>query len=488
MRGALGWGIACSVAGALWACGGEEAVSDGAGGGGAAADDSADDGAPGGAGGTGGSGPIGCAEPTGAGTVHDDYLIEADETWTAEDSPHYVTTSLSIRGATVTVEKCALVVLSEGVGIEVGDSVGEPGVLVTRGVLDLEHEQPVVFTSESDDVYWRNIWIDPTGTADLEGTILRRGADVNQPNANGVVVVFSVLELPVQKRLRMVNSAIVEAAGIGVNLGDYVGFTDDSDNLVIEDVGLEEPAFSSSDTRYPIFTTTAGLATIPRGTYTGNYYDAIRVNGGSRYPLDVTIHDRGVPYDFDTDLHIEPDDETDITFEIEAGSTLRFHDGYGVYLGSGTGTAEAISNPRRVKLLAEGTEAAPITFTSSEATPAAGDWIGVVWGGGPSSGNVMSYVTIDFAGAANSHNGFGCSGSDSFAALLFRNWRPSSAFIENSTFSNSLADGIIEGWDSISSGPNLTGNNTFTNVVRCDVTQPQVNGACPDSSNLPNCY
>lgn len=435
-----------------------------------------------------------CPEPTGPGTDHSDFTIDSDETWTAADSPHYVTTSLSIVGATVTIEKCALVVLSDDVVIEVGDSVGEPGALVARGVIDADTEEPVVFTSESETGYWGKLWVDQTGFLDLEGTILHRGGSVDTNNQNGTIVVYTAPEPPLAQRLRMVASAIVESAGIGVALGSHTGFTDDSNGVVIEDVGREEPTSAGFDTRYPILTSTAGLATIPPGAYTGNYYDAIQVDGGTRYPFDVTIHDRGVPYDFVGDLHIEPDDDTPITLTIEAGSTLRFRKGYdatsdarfGVQLGSGTGTAEDIANPAPVRVIAEGTAEAPITFTSAEESPAAGDWIGVIWGMGPSSGNVMSHVTIDYAGADSGNNGFGCSGTESNAALLIRTWRPDSAFIEDSTFSNSLLHGIIQGWDSTSTGPDLTGNNTFEGNAGCDVVQAALDSVC--DGTLPICY
>src|SRR6187431_2738113 len=93
------------------ACGGDPAEPDDAGG---AGNDAAGSG--------GAAAGKTCPAASGAGTQHDNWLIEADETWTAADSPHYVTQDTSIYGATVTLERCAVVVLSEGVTVEVGDS------------------------------------------------------------------------------------------------------------------------------------------------------------------------------------------------------------------------------------------------------------------------------------------------------------------------------------------------------------------------------
>ena len=52
-----------------------------------------------------------CPSPSGAGTPHK-ANITADETWTAEGSPHHVS-SLRLE-ATVTVEACAIVQLEPG--------------------------------------------------------------------------------------------------------------------------------------------------------------------------------------------------------------------------------------------------------------------------------------------------------------------------------------------------------------------------------------
>src|SRR5687767_13732808 len=69
-----------------------------------------------------------CPELTGAGTQHAGF-ITADETWTAADSPHVVMSELSVRGATLTIEPCAVVVLAEGVNFVVGDNSGSSAAL-----------------------------------------------------------------------------------------------------------------------------------------------------------------------------------------------------------------------------------------------------------------------------------------------------------------------------------------------------------------------
>src|SRR5256885_5877906 len=51
--------------------------------------------------------PAGCATPTGPGTEHAT-SITADETWTAAASPHVIVYDLDVKGATLTIEPCAM--------------------------------------------------------------------------------------------------------------------------------------------------------------------------------------------------------------------------------------------------------------------------------------------------------------------------------------------------------------------------------------------
>lgn len=432
-----------------------------------------------------------CPEPSGEGTVHDTFLIEADEVWTFEDSPHYVPESIAIRGATVTIESCAYVILGEDASIEVGDVTGDPAVLRAEGEFDGETLLPVVFAPEADDVYFGSLWVDTTGTLELVNTIVVGGGSVNTGTTNGAIVAVGGLGFPVLEAVHLVNVGVVNSAGFAIQLRDFTAFSPTSDNVVIESAGLEA-AVDPLASRYPMYVTTAALGSIPRGTYTGNAIDAILVDASDRYPQDVTLRARGVPYVSNGDFHVEPDDTGLITLTVEAGVTLAFPPttggAYRLFLGSSAApdNAELL---RPVRLLAEGTEAEPIVFTSAAESPTAGDWAGIDWGGGPSTGNVFDYVTIDYAGGPNGTNGFGCGPGDNVAALIVTDWRPDDAFITNSTFSRSAGGGIVSGWDSPNEGPDLTGNNTFSDLaVACAVSQPSVDGACPGNDDQPDCY
>lgn len=84
------------------------------------------------------------------------------------------------------------------------------------------------------------------------------------------------------------------------------------------------------------------------------------------------------------------------TFTVASGVTLTITPGVTVTFDSGTyltvnGT-----------LLAEGTDSLPIVFTSSKATPQAGDWSGIYFIGtesAPITGSVLRHATVAYAGA-----------------------------------------------------------------------------------------
>ncbi len=420
-----------------------------------------------------------CPEATGAGTVHDT-VIEADEVWTAEDSPHHVPTSISIRGATVTVEACAVVVIGEDQTIEVGDSSGDPAKLRAIGELDAETDtlRPVTFTSEGEGSYFGSLWVDLTGSLELENAIVRRGGSVETGTMNGAIVAQGPLELPANESVHVVNVTVSDSAGFGVHLGDFTAFSADSQGLVIEGSGAVTPV-GNEETLYPLAVTTSALGSIPVGEYGDNSRAAILVDAADRYPADVVLRDRGVPYVSVGDFHLEPDDTTALEFTVEAGVTVAFPADSRLNLGSA-------STP--VRIVAQGTADDPIVFTSAKETKAAGDWVGVDWGGAPPSGNVLDFVRIEFAGGPSQTSSFGCGPSANDAALIITNWRPDDAFIENSSFVDSAGAGIVSGWDSEQAGPDLTSNNVFEGLAECDVTQPKVDGACPGGDTTPDCY
>lgn len=430
-----------------------------------------------------------CAAPTGAGTEHAAY-VTADETWTAAASPHIVTFDIAVQGATLTIEPCAVVRIRGGyhVSIGLGDTGGS---IVAHGeVVTVPGTTPTSrpVTIEADDVNarWGSFRVFPSGSIDLElVTIQGAGEPSTAQNGGGAIVAVggggTITGLA--RIVRTVNVLITGSAGLGVNLQGKAAFTEDSRDLTIRDCDGA-----------PLSVAPPAVQSIPTGTYTGNAVDAILVPNDS-ITGDETFHARGLPYRLAGTFTMAPTlsqaEGGLATLTIEAGVTIEMaratNGDNAINLGNSNDVLPTGIWP--VRVVADGT-AAPIVFTSTADAPAAGDWAGIEWGGGPPTGNVMSNVRIEYAGGNSGTQGFGCGPLDNDAALILRNWRPADAFLTGSTIASSASGGVVSGWATDLGGPDLSVGNTFTGIASgCNVARWKnvTSPTCPGDDGVPDC-
>jgi hypothetical protein len=432
-----------------------------------------------------------CRTPTGPGTEHEG-TIDADETWAAADSPHVVTFDLRVAASTLTIERCATVRLGKGFHIQVGATTGDEAAIVAHG----DSGAPVTFERQVDDEPWGSIRVFPTGWLDLEHAVLRGGGDPATAQNNGGTIVATGPggSTGLTEAVRVAHVSVEDSGGFGVNLQTRAVFSEDSTDLDISGSG-SLPTTGGLETNFPLYVDGPALSSIPPGDYSGNAEDEILVGGAASLTDEsITIHERGVPYRMLTGFSMSPVANVEegglSTLTIEAGVRIRFPSGAPANVWSfalGTSNGGLPENIWPVRLIADGTEDAPIVFTSAEGSPAPGDWTGIEWHGGPADGNVMRHVRVEYAGGDSGTSGFGCGDADNDAALIFRNWRPDDAFIEASTFSASAGGGIVSGWRSDAEGPDFTAN-TFDGIGNgCDVSRwANENGSCPEDP--PICF
>jgi len=87
------------------------------------------------------------------------------------------------------------------------------------------------------------------------------------------------------------------------------------------------------------------------------------------------------------------------TLKIEAGCLVKFDPGAVLYIGYYSGAA----------LNATGTSLNPITFTSNASTPAAGDWLGIVFFNSTvDSSTIMDYCTVEYGGYSSYNSNIYC--------------------------------------------------------------------------------
>ena len=410
-----------------------------------------------------------CAAATGPGTTHA-ADVSADETWTAAGSPHLVTASLRVAaGATLTIEPCAQVRIGATHHVEVD------GKLIAEGTAD----KPIAF-DKNDSAPWGYVNVFAPGTISLAYATLTGGGG-DETNAYGALEARGDQSAPAQPVLKVQHVTVASSAAYGVSLRAGGAFTPDSSSLDVH-----------ASTKAPLRIHPRLATNVPGGSYTGNGLDAIVVETeayGDVSLEDVTFHARGVPYQIGGEktvgTFVVGGGSALATLGVDPGVTFAFVKGSGAVLHVDKGST---SSPATGALVAKGTAAQPIVFTSAAAAPAAGDWVGLDFGNAPSATDKLDHVEVHFAGADPQASGFHClpNGSvstDEKAAVSIYG-QPAAGMITNSAFSDVAGAGINLAYDG--TAVDFLTSNTFTNVTGCKVTTPKDSGGnCPASSPCP---
>jgi hypothetical protein len=407
-----------------------------------------------------------CPPVTGAGTMHGSNLSAA-ETWTAADSPHVVQYDASVY-APITIEACAVVRIGAGKTLNLfpGGAIiaaGEPGL-------------PVTFERLDPTLAWASIRA-IGGDLSLSHAIVDGGGE---PLATLPVYAGA---LYMQRNgatgsLHVDDVEIVDSASQGVYVTGTAGFDATSQDLRVHGAAS-----------FPVHTFANLVGSIPSGEYTGNGRDELAIAGSGGAVLDdQTLHDRGVPYHVGSGQdggRLDVNAVTGVaTLTIEPGVTVRFPAG-------GTMNIDATSgvDPAHGALIAIGTAAEPIVFTSDAATPAAGDWLGLGFGRAVDPATVLQHVRVEFAGGAGTGSNScpypGRIGQNDAAIRIFGTAGPASQFITDTEIVSSARDGIDRGWRDDETTDFLP-TNTFIDVAECTQSVPRTfNGVCPATPACP---
>lgn len=408
-----------------------------------------------------------CVPPTKGPTMHGGGSISLpDEVWTADTSPHILPFDTTIY-KTVTVEPCAEVLIADGKTLTVRGKLvaeGTPSKRIHIGGKDAGKPFRTIGT----------VGAGPTSIRLAYATIDGGGSLTNTAIYNTGVLTCQGTSATVTDETLFVDHVTIDGSPTsGVVLASGAGFAAGSKDLVVKGVAS-----------HPIVITPRSVLNIPVGTYTGNGKDQILLSGSPTITETTTLRERGVPYLYghalsDGDLRVDQVvGQPPVTLTIEPGVTMRFKKGGVFHTAVASGTA-----PARASLVAVGTAAKPIVFTSDEATPAAGDWLGLRFGEMPTATTKLDFVRVEYAGGSSSAG----SGSCPYDPVVGNNegairitGRPPSQFITNTTITDSLLHGIDRGWRSDAPEIDFLPTNTFTNVGNCKQTFPPTAGnVCP---------
>lgn len=393
--------------------------------------------------------PRGCPIPTGGPTVHPTgYAVAA--VWSAAGSPHIVPRETVITRMTVTIEPCAEVLLDPGARLIVNGG----GVLRAHG----EPGRPVRFRRHDPAQPWQYLRATNDGRLDLAHARIEGGG------AGGEAMVQARGTASTVDVLRVEEVALADAAGDGLRLDFGAQFAPGSRGLTITGAGAA-----------PVRLVDAVAATrLPSGRYDGNALDAIAL--GASVPEDTTLPARGVAYLAPDGLVVGPlgsVPRTGPVLTIEPGVRVRFGKARRLALNVGAGAGA---------LIAVGTPERPIVFASAEPSPAAGDWVGLVFHDGTDPRNRVEHAVIEDAGYRNNGIRVSCNIMGTFddgAGVVFVRG-PFEGRMANVTIARSAGHGFVRGW--AGKDVDLVAPNRFIEVAWCKQTNlREPSGGCPST-------
>ncbi|MCB9765890.1 MAG: right-handed parallel beta-helix repeat-containing protein [Alphaproteobacteria bacterium] len=269
--------------------------------------------------------------------------LTSDETWTADENPHYVTCDVTVLNATLTITEGAELIFSDRAGLAVGSS-SVPGDLVVEGTSDA----PVRMIPLAGEV--NGTW-DGVGVY-LEGEASLRYAEIvgagSGPEANLYVDGAEVL---------VDHVTLSDGVGFGVRLVDGGRLHEDSTALTV--TGTEGWSGEAAADQ---------VHTLPSedSSYDGNRFDGVLVNGAT-VETSVTWEDLGVPYVVLGNVDMEGLASDPAVLTVGPGAVLMFDEGRGLRLSRRGGESALVL----------GEEGADVVTLTALSAPEPGFWAGI---------------------------------------------------------------------------------------------------------------
>lgn len=425
-----------------------------------------------------------CMAPTGTGTPHGS--VTTAQTWTAAASPHNVPNDINIT-AQLVIEPCAVVRIDPGRTITIMNTPTSNGALIASGMPGA----PVTIEPRVAGQNWGSIR-NYNGILSLTHAVVHGGGapvGINQ----ALTGALRMLSTGAVGMFHVDDVEIALSSSQGVYIDGDIGFDPTSQNLRV-----------MGSAGYPVSVVARVLNSIPTGTYFPNGRNAIAVAGvsvGGPVSNAQTMHYRGVPY------HVGRGSEEgrmDVNsgvngmvavLTIERGVQIQFSPGGTLNIDPTQGTNYLNPILARGALIAIGTAAQPIVFTSDKGSASApGNWLGIGFGGEVDPQSILQHVSVLYAGGPTVTGSNSCPfpsrvGPNYAAIRIFGPARKQ--FITYTDIMYSARDGIDRGWranvqtDFVSNSVTNT-FNTVTAFAGCKQSTPRdYNGVCPTNPPPP---
>jgi sugar lactone lactonase YvrE len=345
--------------------------------------------------------------------------ISTDTVWTLTGSPYIVTSNITVQGndgadgiTTLTIQPGVVVKFNQYSYLNIGAASGNPGALIAQGTASAS----ILFTSNQTAPtagYWNNIQI--ANTANDATTVLEHctiqyagGGGQGALNINGAA--------PTLRNVTIANSSthgvymtngtpIIGDCQFNAN-GNYdlyysgtIGgsLTGTTINNGIYLLGTGTMALSDNtvhyNNSYPIKAYADSVGAIVSGCDFTNVTSAsyLEVNNGN-ITKDATWT-AAIAYLMTGNTTVQGTDGADgiTTLTIAPGAVVKFNQYRYLNIGASSGNPGA--------LIAQGTSAAPILFTSNQTTPTAGYWNNIqIANTANDATTVLEHCTIQYAG------------------------------------------------------------------------------------------
>ncbi len=459
--------------------------------------------------------------------------ISADTRWTMAGSPYVVTSTIQVYGtsssspATLTIDPGVTVKFAAGAGIQIGGgSATYPGSLIAKGTSDSR----IAFTRNAASGNWGNIYFQAgtLATAAIEYADIQYSSDVyitssspsiKNSTINNIVGSFGIYISSSSPVLE--NVTVTTNSSYGMYLGSSSpiisgGSLTNTNGAGNGIYGNGSPVISNYSVsifnntgKYGLYLTGSSSAlsvtnsTIANGLYlgaggfiptiTGNTFtncdnsplhaganiigqvlDSNTFSGmtsagkievvGEQINRTVQWKKQAAPYVVLSSFYIYKDTSIPAILTIDPGVTVKFALYNAIYIGSG-GTKGI--------LVANGTTALPITFTSSQTTPAAGNWYGLNFSGDASSGSVLNNIIVEYGGYGGAYNSaniaLSSSSSPTIRNAIIRNSAGSGIYMSSATNVPKILDSTITankwGVYSDSSNPLINNSKVYSNTT-----------------------
>jgi hypothetical protein len=325
--------------------------------------------------------------------------ISVNETWTVADGQHFITGHITVAdGVTLTIEE----------GCEVYFNAGRR--LLVRGALiaDGSSANPILFSANTVSPtagYWQYIYFNGADA----GSILDNCTVEYGGSSNGAILMRSSLS-----NVTISNTTVSQSGGYGIRL------LNGADSPSINDCSFDNCA------NYPIYTYADRVKDLT-GTmsFTSNVFDAIYVR--NQNVNTGTWLDHGVPYVLGGNTTINDLE----TLTINPGVEVSFNGNFYLRVNGG--------------LVANGTDANHIVFSSNQTVPAKGDWNRIYFNVAESSS--LSYCEFLYAGSGTSAIDISNSGSNVTIANCFINNSEGYGIYSRNASEPNLADLSIQNCD-----------------------------------------